>query len=70
MKALTHILFGLVIGLLMPLEAADFMSVRVVLQAHCVKCHGPEKSKGQIDFTQFKDQPAALIADEVWERMS
>jgi hypothetical protein len=34
----------------------------------CVKCHGPEKKKGDLDFTEFKAQDQALARVEVWQK--
>jgi hypothetical protein len=34
----------------------------------CVKCHGPEKKKGDLDLTEFKTQDQAVARVEVWQK--
>jgi len=34
----------------------------------CVKCHGPEKHKGDLDLTRFKTQDQVVAGLEVWQK--
>jgi hypothetical protein len=34
----------------------------------CFKCHGPEKKKGDLDFTEFKAQDQVLARVDVWQK--
>jgi hypothetical protein len=42
--------------------------IRPILQARCVKCHGPEKKKGGIDLGAIPDGKAALRERKTWRR--
>ncbi len=35
---------------------------------YCVKCHGPEKKKGDLDLTEFKAQGQVLAHVDVWQK--
>jgi len=35
---------------------------------YCAKCHGPEKKKGDLDFTEFKALDQALARVELWQK--
>src|SRR5205814_968571 len=34
----------------------------------CIKCHGPEKKKGDLDLTEFKAQDQVLARVDVWQK--
>ena len=40
-------------------EARYRETVRPFLETHCLRCHGPEKPKGDMDLSPFTDAPAA-----------
>src|SRR5271167_1233366 len=42
--------------------------VRALLDHHCAKCHGADKHKGDIDFSNYRTGREALAAREVWEK--
>jgi hypothetical protein len=42
--------------------------VRPLLEAHCFKCHGPDKKKGDVDFSKFADDKAAAKQHKLWRR--
>lgn len=49
-------------------NAREFEEKVVPLVAKfCFKCHGPEKKKGDLDFTEFKTQEQAAAHPEVWQ---
>ncbi|HYG77014.1 MAG TPA: DUF1592 domain-containing protein [Planctomycetota bacterium] len=46
---------------------ADFdKDIRPLLEAHCIKCHGPQKKKGGADFSTFTDQKSLLKHRKLW----
>ncbi len=42
--------------------------IQPILQAHCVSCHGPETSKGNVRFDQFTDAMSILEQRSMWLR--
>src|SRR4051812_12698793 len=61
---------GLILGVLLPLAEGDQKEfagkIRPMLERYCYKCHGPEKAKGGLDLSEFKDFETAANAPEVW----
>src|SRR4051812_14385697 len=54
-------------------EAADLAAryrneIRPLLQSRCVKCHGPEKKKGGIDFSLPGEGSAILDQRSLWKK--
>jgi hypothetical protein len=39
-----------------------------LLSKFCFKCHGPEKKKGELDLTTFKNTEQVLASVEVWQK--
>jgi mono/diheme cytochrome c family protein len=49
--------------------AARFGSeIRPLLESHCVRCHGPKKQKGGVDFARIATGPAALKERKLWKK--
>ncbi|HUR38897.1 MAG TPA: DUF1587 domain-containing protein, partial [Planctomycetota bacterium] len=49
--------------------AGDFEQKIVPLVAKfCVKCHGPEKKKGDLDLSGFKSHDQVLAGIDVWQK--
>jgi hypothetical protein len=49
--------------------AAGFARVAPLLQAHCVKCHGPEKQKGKIKLDGTRSDDQLLAEGDLWFRV-
>jgi hypothetical protein len=50
--------------------AEEFQSrIRPILEKHCYKCHGPEKTKGDLNLATFTDYPQVLAAKDVWHNV-
>lgn len=49
--------------------AAQFPGeIRPLLEAHCFKCHGPQKKKGGIDYSRLADGASALRERRLWKK--
>src|SRR3954468_2499060 len=47
---------------------ADFKKdVRPLLETYCFKCHGPEKSKGDVNLSTFGDLAAVQREPKLWQ---
>src|SRR3954451_10410517 len=61
---------GLILGVLLPLaeeNQKEFAGkIRPMLERYCFKCHGPEKAKGDLDLSGFKDFESVVNAPEIW----
>jgi hypothetical protein len=44
-------------------------AVPALLKTYCVRCHNPEKHKGDVDLTQFGTKPDSLQGRKVWLRV-
>jgi hypothetical protein len=40
-----------------------------LLKAYCIRCHNPEKHKGDVDLTTFGARPSTLAGRKVWLRV-
>src|ERR1043165_2697545 len=40
-----------------------------LLEHYCVKCHNPDKKKGEVDLTLYKDTPAVQQDFKVWQKV-
>jgi hypothetical protein len=47
-------------------NAPAFCDVRPILQDRCFKCHGPEKKKGDVDFSTIADDKSASKQRKLW----
>ena len=69
---------GLFTVLLLLHTASDRLNARVpfeesilpILQKSCVKCHGKEKVKGEVDFSKITTQVDADSQFELWETVT
>ena len=69
---------GLFTVLLLVHTASDRLNARVqfeetilpILQASCIKCHGKEKIKGEVDFSKITTQVDADSQFELWETVT
>ncbi len=43
-------------------------AIRPLLESHCGKCHGADKHKGDVDFSNYRNGREALAARELWEK--
>ena len=50
------------------LAAGFAKDIRPLLEAHCYKCHGPQKKKGGLDFSRLKDGRAVLREPRLWKK--
>lgn len=44
-------------------------SIRPLLERKCHQCHGPEKTKGDLDLAGYRDFAAVKAAPEVWQNV-
>lgn len=59
------------LSLLSLLGASEFeLEVRPFLEKHCLRCHGGEKTKGHIDFSEIKSMSDAESHHELWEAVA
>lgn len=70
---LTHFLPALILCALAAVTRAadappfDFPTqIRPLLQQHCFKCHGPDKKKGDVDFSVIPDEKSASRNRRLW----
>ncbi|MBM3995453.1 MAG: DUF1592 domain-containing protein [Planctomycetes bacterium] len=42
--------------------------VRPLLETYCIRCHGPEKMRGKVDFAAFADAKSARNARRLWRK--
>ena len=69
---------GLFTVLILVHTASDRLNARVqfeetilpILQASCIKCHGKEKIKGEVDFSKITTQVDADSQFELWETVT
>src|SRR6516162_5237324 len=50
------------------LAAGFTRDVRPLLETYCLKCHGPQKKKGGIDFSRWTDGKAGLAERRLWKK--
>ncbi len=67
----SHTAFLLLIGLsACAVESGEFQQKLLpVLEAHCFKCHNPEKKKGGIDLKAFASEGEVLKKYKLWQRV-
>src|SRR5690349_18927590 len=41
--------------------------IRPLIETYCLKCHGPEKAKGDVNFATVKDESAVLRDPKFWQ---
>src|SRR5271170_1027755 len=44
-------------------------NVRPLLQKHCLRCHGAEKPKGDVNLTKFADEESLRSDPDLWLRV-
>src|SRR5262249_10458868 len=44
-------------------------AVRPFLSKHCYDCHGPERQRGGVSFSKYKDEAAALQDRKTWKKV-
>jgi len=49
-----------------PKEKEFAGKIRPMLERYCFNCHGPEKAKGDLDLSEFKDFESVKQAPEIW----
>ncbi len=59
----------LLIELLPAAEPTFQADIRPIVQARCVKCHGPDEKSGNIDFTAITDDRAAAGQRKLWRKV-
>jgi mono/diheme cytochrome c family protein len=51
-------------------SAADWQSVRPVMEKYCIECHGGKRTRGGVDLKQVLDDPQVAGNFELWEKVS
>ena len=44
--------------------------VRPLLEAHCFKCHGPDKQRGGVNLAAFTDEKAVQARSKLWRKVA
>ena len=51
-------------------DASFESTARPVLETHCIRCHGPKKQKGGVDFSAVTNAASAMKRYELWRKVS
>src|SRR4051812_24629113 len=68
--ALSFVLCRPCAGATSPAGAANttfIKDIRPLLETHCFKCHGPEKSKGDVNLSPFTDDSSIERDPKLWQ---
>jgi hypothetical protein len=52
-----------------PLDHTFTQQAQPLLEHYCVKCHNPDKKKGEVDLTLYKDTTAVQQDFKVWQKV-
>ena len=59
-----------VVALTKVAEAAYEKDIKPLLATYCVKCHGGEKTKGEVNVANYKSGSSALGARHIWRKVT
>src|SRR5271154_2114389 len=65
-----RLLLGLLAACASAADGSTYLTdVRPLLDSYCVKCHSPEKHKGDLDLASIKDEEVGRKSIRIWRKV-